>query len=73
MTPTTTWSQNRWQDWVYIVHWLMDTDPLGEEQLLWDAAELAKAQSWDWDAYYSRAGTGSAGAYVNKTIARSPL
>ena len=28
--------------------------PQGEEQLLWDAAELTQAQSWDWDAYYDQ-------------------
>ena len=26
----------------------------GQEQLLWDASELAKQQGFDWDAYYSR-------------------
>lgn len=57
-TPTTSWSQNRWQDWVYIVHWLLDQAPQGEEQMLWDAAELTQQQSWDWDAYYDQTGTG---------------
>ena len=44
-------SQNRWQDWVYIIHWALDQDPQGMEQMLWDAAALTQAQSWDWDAY----------------------
>jgi len=52
--PTTSWSQNRWQDWVLIIHTLMDQDPQGHEQMLWDAAELAQHQGFDWDAYYSR-------------------
>jgi hypothetical protein len=48
------WSQNRWQDWVYILHWLMDQAPQGEEQMLWDAADIAHEQRWDWDRYYER-------------------
>ena len=39
----------------------------GQEQMLWDAAELTQAQSWDWDAYYSQTGTGTSGAYVETT------
>jgi hypothetical protein len=99
-TPTTAWSQNRWQDWVYIIHvrlllahnplfstkslicgiashslnsqWLMDMAPQGQEQLLWDAAELTQQQSWDWDAYYDQSGVGSSGAYVGKTVPKFP-
>ena len=33
---------------------MMDQAPQGEEQLLWDAAELTQQQSWDWDAYYAQ-------------------
>ena len=33
---------------------MMDQAPQGEEQLLWDAAELTQQQSWDWDAYYEQ-------------------
>ena len=67
-TPLTSWSQNRWQDWVYIIHWLMDQAPQGQEQMLWDAAELTQQQSWDWDAYYNRAGVGSTGAFKGKSM-----
>ena len=70
--PMSTWSQNRWQDWVYIVHWMMDQAPQGEEQALWDAAELAQQQSWDWDAYYRGTGIGTTGAYVGKSIPKFP-
>lgn len=72
VTPTKSWSQNRWQDWVYIIHWLMDQDPQGQEQLLWDAAELTQQQSWDWDAYYDQTGIGRTGAYVGKNIPKFP-
>jgi len=71
-TPTTTWSQNRWQDWVYIVHWLLDQAPQGQEQLLWDAAELTQQQSWDWDAYYDQLGVGTTGAYKGKVMPKFP-
>lgn len=70
--PTSSWSQNRWQDWAYIAHWMMDQAPQGEEQLLWDAAELTQQQSWDWDAYYEQTGVGRTGAYVGKTIPKFP-
>ena len=43
------------------------------EQMLWDAAALTQAQSWDWDAYYNRAGVGTTGAYKNKTMPKFPL
>lgn len=52
VVPTTAWSQNRWQDWVYIIHWALDQDPQGQEQMLWDAAEQTQLQSWDWLATY---------------------
>ena len=70
--PMTAWSQNRWQDWAYIIHWVIDQDPQGHEQMLWDAAELAQAQSWDWDSYYSRAGVGATGAFKGKTMPKFP-
>lgn len=54
------------------VQWLLDTAPQGQEQLLWDAAELTQQQSWDWDAYYSQAGVGTSGAYVGKPIPKFP-
>lgn len=71
--PTTAWTQNRWQDWVYIIHWALDQDPQGMEQMLWDAAALTQAQSWDWDAYYNRAGVGTTGAYKGKPMPKFPL
>ena len=70
--PTTTWTQNRWQDWVYIVHWLMDVAPQGQEQMLWDAGELTFEQSWDWDSYYAQTGVGATGAYKGKSIPKFP-
>jgi hypothetical protein len=65
-TPTQSWSQNRWQDWLYIIDWAWDLGPRGEEQMLLDAGELTKQQSWDWDGYYQRTGVGISGAYVGK-------
>ena len=58
----------RWQDWAYIVHWLSDQAPQGQEQLLWDAAELTRDQSWDWDSYYARTGVGAVGALAGKPM-----
>ena len=72
-TPFSSWSQNRWQDWAYIVHWLLDQAPQGQEQLLWDAAELTQQQSWDWDAYYDRTGVGRTGAFVGKAMPKFAL
>jgi hypothetical protein len=70
--PSASWSQNRWQDWAYIIHWLLEQAPQGQEQALWDAAALTQAQSWDWDAYYAQAGVGTTGAYVGKPIPKFP-
>ena len=42
--PRGAWSSQRWQDWAYLCQWLLDDAPQGQEQLLWDAAELAKTQ-----------------------------
>ena len=70
--PMATWSQNRWQDWAYIVHWMSDQAAQGKEQLLWDAAELTQQQGWDWDAYYAQTGTGSTGAFVGKPMPKFP-
>ena len=70
--PTATWTQNRWQDWAYIIHWQMDLAPLGQEQLLWDAADLAQKQSWDWDAYYDQVGTARTGALAGKPMPKYP-
>ena len=70
--PTATWSQVRWQDWAYIAHWLLDQAPQGHEQLLWDAAELAQQQGWDWGAYYDQVGVGRTGAMAGKTMPKFP-
>ena len=72
VNATTTWSQNRWQDWVYIIQMALDQAPQGQEQMLWDAAEITQQQSWDWDAYYSQTGVGHSGAYVGKKMAKFP-
>ena len=29
----TSWSQNRWQDWVLLLHWLWDKAPQGQEAM----------------------------------------
>ena len=29
----TSWSQNRWQDWVLLLHWLWDKAPQGHEAM----------------------------------------
>jgi hypothetical protein len=70
--PTATWTQNRWQDWAYIIHWQMDLAPLGQEQLLWDAADLTQKQSWDWDAYYDQVGVARTGALAGKPMPKFP-
>lgn len=81
VTPTQSWSQNRWQDWTHIVHKLMDmlqtttvqTSSNVTLQTLWDAAELAKLQGWDWNGYYARTGVGANGTGVaGQTIAKFP-
>ena len=37
-------SAARWQDLVLTLHWLLDNYPNGEEQFLWDMAELVQQQ-----------------------------
>lgn len=34
----------RWQDLVLTVYWLLDYHPSGQEQMLWDIAELLHQQ-----------------------------
>ena len=51
-TPFASWSQNRWQDWVYLLHWLYDAAPQGHEDMLLAAAELTYNQRWEWSKYY---------------------
>ena len=47
-----TWSGARWQDFVLSVHWMLENSPMGQEQLLWDLAELAHQQGFDWKGFY---------------------
>lgn len=37
-------SQYRWEDMVLSIHWLLENGNTGEEQFLWDVAELAQQQ-----------------------------
>ena len=37
-------SAARWQDLVLTVHWLLEFHPSGQEQLLWDLAEMLHQQ-----------------------------
>lgn len=54
--PLSSWSQNRWQDWVLLVQWTLDVAPLDATQttMLHDAASLAYEQRWDWQRFYAR-------------------
>ena len=47
-----TWSGARWQDLVLSIHWLLDYNPGGKEQMLWDLAELMHQQGFDWKTFY---------------------
>ena len=40
-------------DFVVSIHWLLDYHPSGEEQFLWDIAELVYQQGFKWKDYYS--------------------
>ena len=42
----------RWQDFVVSIHWLLDYHPSGQEQFLWDLAELVYQQGFKWKDYY---------------------
>lgn len=42
--PTTSWSQNRWQDWVLIIHTLMD-------QVGWKR-QYREDEGFDWDGSF---------------------
>jgi hypothetical protein len=46
------WSAARWQDLMLTVHWLLEFHPSGQEQLLWDLAELLHQQGFDWNAWF---------------------
>ena len=45
----------RWQDLVLSIHWLLENHPDGNEQQLWDMAELAHQQGFDWKSWYTDA------------------
>ncbi len=46
----------RWQDFVVSIHWLLDNHPSGQEQFLWDLAELVYQQGFKWKDYYGGSG-----------------
>lgn len=48
-----TWSGARWQDLVLSIHWMLENNPDGKEQMLWDFAELMKQQGFDWKGFYA--------------------
>ena len=46
------WAGARWQDLVLTVHWMLRDHPSGEEQMLWDLAELLHNQGFDWKGWF---------------------
>ena len=48
-----TWSGARWQDLVLSIHWMLENNPGGNEQMLWDFAELMHEQGFDWKDFYA--------------------
>lgn len=48
-----TWAGARWQDFVMTLHWLLENESNGEEQFLWDLAEMAAEQGFNWQAWFS--------------------
>ena len=47
------WSGARWQDLVLSVHWMLENNPQGKEQMLWDFAEMMHQQGFDWKSFYA--------------------
>ena len=47
-----TWSGARWQDLAMTVHWMLEKNPQGQEQMLWDLAEQLHTQGFDWKNFY---------------------
>lgn len=47
-----TWSGARWQDFALSVHWMLDNNPMGQEQMLWDLAETLHDQGFNWKDFY---------------------
>ena len=50
------WAGMRWQDFVLSVHWMLEHNPGGQEQFLWDHAELWQQQGYNWKAFYADTG-----------------
>lgn len=42
--PLQDWAAERYMDMILSVHWLLENAPQGQEQFLWDLAELCKEQ-----------------------------
>ena len=52
------WSQNRWQDWVYLCEWTTDMGVTeAQRRMLYEASQLAFRQRWDWQRYYAQDST----------------
>lgn len=49
-----TWSGARWQDLALTVHWMLESNPDGRQQLLWDLGELLHQQGFDWKGFYEQ-------------------
>ncbi len=50
------WSSARWQDLVTSIHWMLEHNPSGQEQMLWDMAELVQQQGFKWNDWYGSTG-----------------
>jgi hypothetical protein len=48
-----TWSGARAQDLAITVHWLLDNQPNGEQQFLWDLAEMLHQQAFSWNEFFA--------------------
>ena len=46
--PLQDWAAERYMDMILSVHWLLENAPQGQEQSLWDLADLCKEQGWFW-------------------------
>ena len=51
-----TWSAARWQDLATSIHWLLDNNLSGDEQMLWDFADLVHEQGFKWNDWYGSTG-----------------
>jgi len=47
-----TWSSARWQDLALNIHWMLEKYPSGQEQMLWNFAELIHDQGFHWSDWY---------------------